>query len=169
VTNSAAINGNTVTAYVSDDGKYSAAPANVPLLAIAGNKANATLQVNFLLPPDLDTSKGTAHIRVETTGVAPAEADFSVAAIAPAVYVVDQQNNIGAVLSASTGQIADSGHPVAAGDYISIYASGLGPVTPVEPYNEAAPDTPLSYTNKPFYVFIGGVPVQSSFSGLAPG
>ena len=165
-------NGNSVTVYLTDGNKYQNTP--VPLSAIAGSQASTaskdTLQINFLVPPDIDISKGTVQMTVQSTGEPMTQSNFNVGAIEPAVYIVNPAENLGAILNATTNQLVDSVNPIKAGGYISIYASGLGAVTPAEPYNKPAPGVaPLPQTPQPFYVFIGGVPVKALYSGLAPG
>jgi uncharacterized protein (TIGR03437 family) len=65
----------------------------------------------------------------------------------------------GAVLRAGTGESAVTS-PVAAGEYIEIYSTGLGPTRSVGGLQRTV-TTPT--------VFFGATPVQAPFSGLAPG
>jgi uncharacterized protein (TIGR03437 family) len=79
----------------------------------------------------------------------------------------------GMVEVASTGQLAAPqstiGTPVARGQYIAIYATGLGPVSNQPATGAAASSNPLSYTPTLPVVTIGGVGAMVSYSGLAPG
>ena len=96
-------------------------------------------QINFYVPAG--TPSGAAAITVLTpSGAAPT---------AP-VTVVDAQPGIfpGAIRHAGTADSAVT-TPVHTGDYIEIYCTGLGAVTPT--------------------VFVGAVPVTPVYSGLAPG
>ena len=56
-----------------------------------------------------------------------------------------------------------------AGEYISIYCTGLGDVTTRPPLGSATPADPLASTLVTPVVTIGGAPATVSFSGLAPG
>ena len=105
----------------------------LPLLYVSDN------QINFYVPAG--TPSGAAAITVLTpSGAAPT---------AP-VTVVDAQPGIfpGAIRHAGTADSAVT-TPVHTGDYIEIYCTGLGAVTPT--------------------VFVGAVPVTPVYSGLAPG
>jgi uncharacterized protein (TIGR03437 family) len=60
--------------------------------------------------------------------------------------------------------------PAAKGSLISIYASGLGAVTPAVTAGQVTPNTPISNTVKTdVAASIGGVPAAVLFAGLAPG
>jgi uncharacterized protein (TIGR03437 family) len=73
-----------------------------------------------------------------------------------------------ASLAAPSGAFSNS-RPVKVGEYISIYATGLGDVSNRPGAGAASPTSPLSYTLAPPEVTIGGVPAKVSYSGLAPG
>ena len=53
-------------------------------------------------------------------------------------------------------------------EYITIWATGLGPVTNTPPTGASAPTDPLAHTTTLPEVTIGGVPAEVIFSGLAP-
>jgi len=53
-------------------------------------------------------------------------------------------------------------------EYVTIWATGLGPVTNTPPTGAAAPTDPLAHTTTLAEVTIGGVPAEVIFSGLAP-
>jgi len=60
--------------------------------------------------------------------------------------------------------------PVTAGvDYITIYCTGLGPVTNQPATGAAAGSSPLSQTTQGVTVTIGTVTSVAPFAGLAPG
>jgi uncharacterized protein (TIGR03437 family) len=59
--------------------------------------------------------------------------------------------------------------PAKAGEYISIYCTGLGQVTNSPGAGNPASSTPLSQTAAAPTVTIGGVRANVQFSGLAPG
>jgi len=64
---------------------------------------------------------------------------------------------------------ADAGNPAAAGDWVSIYCTGLGPVTNTPATGAPAPLDRLSWTTTVPTVTIGGVTATLNFYGLAPG
>ena len=68
-----------------------------------------------------------------------------------------------------TNVLADSGHPLHAGDVATIYCTGLGALSPAVPEGVAASTTVLSRTTSPVTVTIGGQNATVAFAGLAPG
>src|ERR1022692_3240218 len=79
----------------------------------------------------------------------------------------------GAVLVAGTSFVAGptgtGSRPAHPGEYIEIFATGLGPTdSPVAP-GSPAPLTKLVHAALPVSVAIGGEPVVPEFAGLAPG
>ena len=71
-------------------------------------------------------------------------------------------------LAAPVGAFPDS-RPVRKGEFIAIFATGLGPVTNMPATGAPASDNPLSVTTTLPQVTIGGIPATVTFSGLAPG
>ena len=106
-------------------------------------------QINFYVPPD--ATLGAATIEVARAGAKTA-VSVSVAGGQPGIFN-------GAVLHANTS-ISAVTTPVAAGDYIEIYCTGLGPTKPANGLQQTA-YLPV--------VFIGAIPVEPVYSGLAPG
>jgi uncharacterized protein (TIGR03437 family) len=65
--------------------------------------------------------------------------------------------------------LADSTHPVTAGQTVVIYCTGLGEVNPPVPAGNPTPLSPLTNTVNTVTATIGGVPAQVGFAGLTPG
>ncbi len=95
---------------------------------------------------------------------------------ATGVFTVNSEGTgRGAVLVGGTSQIAAPvgsipgvlTGPATAGQTISIFLSGLGMVS--SPPADGAPSTGMSITNVRPVDYIGGVPAQVTYSGLAPG
>jgi uncharacterized protein (TIGR03437 family) len=59
--------------------------------------------------------------------------------------------------------------PIAAGDFVLLFLTGQGPVTPVVIEGVAAPALPLSLINGTVQVSIGGKNATVTYQGLAPG
>ena len=91
----------------------------------------------------------------------------------PAIFSADGsgtgQGTIYVANSDFTQTLADAGHPAKAGDYVVIYCTGLGEVTPGVAAGAAAPLDHVTATVNPVTVTIGGVPAPVAFAGLAPG
>ncbi|HTS25644.1 MAG TPA: hypothetical protein VMH81_07200 [Bryobacteraceae bacterium] len=107
-------------------------------------------QINLYVPPG--AALGTGTLAVVTPSGARATASVNVAALQPGIFA-------GGVIHAGTTDSASS-IPVQAGDYLEIYCTGLGP-TQMAGTEQQTVLTPT--------VFIGAVPVQPVFSGLAAG
>ncbi len=75
----------------------------------------------------------------------------------------------GAIVNAVTYAVAERATPVAAGDVLAIFATGLGAVDQTIPDGSAAPSSPLANTVAKPTVKIGGQSAAVPFSGLAPG
>ena len=71
-------------------------------------------------------------------------------------------------VAAAAGKFPGS-RPAKIGEFVSIYATGLGDVTNRPALGSASPGNPLARTLATPAVTIGGVPATVSFSGLAPG
>jgi uncharacterized protein (TIGR03437 family) len=67
------------------------------------------------------------------------------------------------------GTINSSARPAARGSIITVYASGLGAVSPAVPAGSVPPNTPLSTVTAPVAATIGGQLATVQFAGLAPG
>jgi uncharacterized protein (TIGR03437 family) len=69
------------------------------------------------------------------------------------------------------GQLITTSHPAKAGQYISVYMNGMGPVTNRPASGAISPGNPLAQSSDPGAISatLGGRPVQVAFSGLAPG
>jgi uncharacterized protein (TIGR03437 family) len=116
----------------------------------------------------------SAPVTAAVAGLTSAPETATIAAFSPGIFTMNQSGSgQGAVEVASTGLLAGptgpGSTPVARGQYIAIYGTGLGPVSNQPATGAAALATPLSATPTLPAVTIGGVAAQVSFSGLAPG
>lgn len=76
----------------------------------------------------------------------------------------------GVIVDANTGTLVTASAPAHVGDTLVIYCNGLGAVTPPIPTGQPAPaGGPLSVTNNPVSITIGGIAATVNFAGLAPG
>jgi uncharacterized protein (TIGR03437 family) len=100
-------------------------------------------QINFYVPAGLPL--GAGEITVLTPSGMQLSAPVSVNEVQPGIFA---------------GGIRSAGAEIHAGDPIEIYCTGLGPTVPAGG---------LQVTAIPVSVFIGGISVDPSFSGLAPG
>jgi uncharacterized protein (TIGR03437 family) len=131
-------------------------------------------QVNFQCPNSKAGDQLT--FTVETlTGISD-EFEATQSYAGPGIFTLDSSGKgQGAILLAGTNKIAMPrnaavpSQPAQPGDYIEIYATGLGPIDhPVFPGNAAVPD-PLSNLEAPIQVKVGDTYSEVTFAGLAPG
>jgi len=133
-------------------------------------------QVNALLPFSL-TPNTSVSLVVERSGTVSVPINLTLADLGPAIFsTTGDGTGQGAVVIASSGVLAapvgafPGSQPVARGDYLAIYCTGLGAVNNTPADGAPAPSSaPLATTLATPGVTIGGMPAVVSYSGLAPG
>lgn len=139
-------------------------------LTVAGVNAPvyyvSPVQVNFIVPAALPAG---IHPLQVTTGSATYNGTIRLLSAAPGLFPKDSANPPkGAVLNQNSSE--NTAQNVALrGDVIQIYATGPGAFNNPIVDGGAAPSNPLNRTKSTPQVFIGGVPAEVVFSGLAPG
>ena len=140
-----------------------------PLIFVSPN------QINFQTPWELrnDTK---ASVVVRNNGEESLPAKVLIAPFNPGIFTTTQTGSgQAAVLIAGTASVAAPGgslqgaRPVKIGEFISIFATGLGAVDNQPPTGAASGASPLARTKTNPLVTIGGVEAGLTFSGLAPG
>jgi uncharacterized protein (TIGR03437 family) len=112
-------------------------------------------QINAVLPQDL--APGSYTLQVQSPfGLASQAVD--VVANAPAIFLLGDQTQ-GAVVN-QDGSINSNLEPVVRGQFVTIYATGLGTVTR---------QGSLSVVTTAVSAVLSGVELKPSFAGLAPG
>ncbi|MGI8742997.1 MAG: proprotein convertase P-domain-containing protein [Bryobacteraceae bacterium] len=125
-------------------------------------------QLNVQAPYAL-TPGATARIQVQNSGGTSSSISLDVLSSAAGLFTA-QTNGRGQVLAVNqNGTINSVSNPAAAGSYVSLYAEGLGAVTPAVNEGTPAPTNPLSRVNGPVTVVAGGLTAPVLFAGLAPG
>ena len=133
-------------------------------------------QVNFQVP--WATVSGPVPVQLTVAaGQLSSSVTVTITRYSPALFTTNSQGtgqasaliSGTATIAAPAGTFADS-RPAKAGEFVSLYCTGLGDVNHRPATGSAAPSTPsLSATLEPPTVTVGGVPANVSFSGLAPG
>jgi uncharacterized protein (TIGR03437 family) len=113
-------------------------------------------QINFLVP---DIAADAANVIVRTAAGASEAIRVPLTTVQPGVFF-DIASGFGAILVSGTAQVTQQ-RPVAAGEIIEIYATGLGSV-------RAGASGTRETLARP-QVTIAGAPAEVLFSGLAPG
>jgi len=132
-----------------------------PLYYVSPGQINAQVPVELSTEASLVVRNGASASDPVTVFLRPA---------GPGIFTIDASGSgPGAITHASTNRLVTSGLPASSGEFVQIYATGLGPVSPAVPSGQAAAEAPLSRTVSEVSVTMNGVPAQVSFSGLAPG
>jgi uncharacterized protein (TIGR03437 family) len=130
-------------------------------------------QINFQVPSGVDA--GTATVEVFSGATLVASGSAQVAESAPGVFSVDSSGKNQAVAQNSdysTNADFDrfpGSRPEVGGQYVVLYATGMGRTNPLVPDGQASPFSPLALANGSTTVTIAGVQAQVLFSGLVPG
>ncbi len=135
----------------------------LPLLYVSPTQINAQLPFELV---------GRLSAILHTPGGLSDTFFAQVRSAAPAVFqlnIAGQSGTFPAIIRGRNNQLATLSNPLRPNEFFTVFASGLGAVTPAVENGEAAPIAPLA-TNRAFpTVTVGGVPVGVLFSGLAPG
>ena len=114
---------------------------------------------------------GTVKLTIIYNGVASNSITTTIALASPGLFPVTlsstNQTSVAAINPDGTQNSASN--PVAAGSIVSLYAGGLGPVTPAFTAGQVAPSSPLNITTAQTFVSFAGQAGDVLFSGLAPG
>lgn len=130
-------------------------------------------QINAQVPFEVAGGFGITSISVQvkrgsqSTAVQTAQ----LAAVSPGIFTVNSRGTgDGAILHAANFQLVTSGNPARAGEFVSIYCTGLGTTNPLVASGAASPNAePLARTLTAPVVTIGGRAAVVNFSGMAPG
>jgi uncharacterized protein (TIGR03437 family) len=137
-----------------------------PLVMVSGGQITAQVPWEVIPgPATISVARGSAVSNAFATQVSQ---------FAPAFFNI-QLNGLQAVavngdgsLAAPTGFLGNlSAHPATAGDTLTFYATGLGPVNGSLPDGALPPDTTYTTVAQPL-MNIGGIPAQVSWAGMSP-
>jgi len=132
---------------------------NIPLFYVSPT------QINGQLP--FETLVGGANLQVTAGGVTSSAASITVAAAAPGIFLIGTNR---AAATNSDGSVNTSANPAAAGDTLTVYFTGIGPLDhPVATGQPAPLSGPISRATLPVTVTIGGQSANVVFAGLSPG
>jgi len=129
-------------------------------------------QVNALVPEGI-APNATYPLTVVRGTTQSVPVPITVTEMQPGAYTVDTSGSgAGIVTNALTGALITNSNPAHPGDFLVIYATGLGQLTgpngETEPTDGAAPTTTIYHTNATVSVNIGGTTIPASFAGLTP-
>jgi uncharacterized protein (TIGR03437 family) len=158
---------------VSGTGANASLPDSLAGVSVTFNGIPAPLsyvsaqQINAQIPWEIN-SKATVVITVNNAPLPPFQ--VTTAPIAPGVYATPSGQalafNADGTIAGPTGSILGVvSHPAVVGGTLTVFANGLGPVTPAIADGVASSDVVRSSGSTP--VFIGGVPCDVTFAGLS--
>jgi len=126
-------------------------------------------QINFQIPWELAGLTQSSMVATASSVVGNPQ-PVAMNVVSPGIFTVNSTGSgQGVVTIAATGQTATAATPAPRGQYITIYCSGLGPVSNQPSTGAASPTSPASNTLLIPTVAIGGVQAPVQFSGLTPG
>jgi uncharacterized protein (TIGR03437 family) len=125
-------------------------------------------QVNAVVPYSV-AGHSTTQLQLEYLGASSAPVTLPVAVTAPGVFSLQSSGKgPGAILNARDESVNSASNPAARGDWVSIYATGAGLMSPANPDGWLA-TTPLAQAAAQVAVTIGGLLCQLNYAGAAPG
>jgi len=125
---------------------------------------DSRLQINFQVP--FEVPLGPATIKTMLGSTSSNSVAVNIGTADPAIFQVG--NNLGAVVHNSDYSLVTASNPARAGEYVDIFGTGFGPVTPSVPTGQAALNSPLSGTATSVTVKLGSQTLQPYWCGLAP-
>ena len=133
----------------------------IPLLYVSPTQINAQIPVESLV--------SLASIQVVNGTEVSNRVQFPVRSAAPGIpyYVLNGANR--AAAQNGDGSSNSQANPAAAGSLMTIFFTGVGPVTNPVATGMIAPLAPLSNAELEVTVSIGGMVLEPSFAGLSPG
>jgi uncharacterized protein (TIGR03437 family) len=156
-----------------------AAATGAPAIPLPKSLGNVSVTVNGVAAPLFYVSSGQLNVQIpyELAGQTTATLRFAtsdgvallsgvpLASVSPGIFLVGATQ--GAIIHFD-GRLANASAPASAGEGLSIYATGLGPVTNPPASGSAPALDKLSETTTKPTVLIGGQSAEVTFSGLAP-
>jgi uncharacterized protein (TIGR03437 family) len=132
----------------------------------------STGQIDAIVPYDIEPNS-MQQVIVQNGLAASQPQTVAVGTASPGVFTQNQSGSgPGSILGQKVGgnpALNTAANPVSARDYLWIYCTGLGTVTPAAAAGAAASTTTLSYTDNTVTVTVGGLDAHVTFAGLAPG
>jgi uncharacterized protein (TIGR03437 family) len=124
-------------------------------------------QVNVQIP--FSVPAGSARLQVQGPSGSTGTLSVDVLSSAAGLFT-SQTNGRGPALAVNQdGTVNSASNPASRGSYVSLFATGLGAVTPAVSEGQITPGTPLSNTNAAVTAVIAGLTAPVQFAGLAPG
>jgi uncharacterized protein (TIGR03437 family) len=129
----------------------------------------SSTQLNLQVPWELQ-GQPTMSITVTANSISTELGVVPLGLADPGIFSLGAPQGGQGAIESVAGSVVDANSPAHAGDYIQIFATGLGAVTNQPRTGAAAPAIPLlSYVISYPTATVGGVPAPVYFAGLPPG
>jgi uncharacterized protein (TIGR03437 family) len=135
-----------------------------PLLAVAN--VGGQEQINFQVPWEVAGAQVVTVIVNNNERISP-PLEVGLQPVRPGIFTRDGIE--GAILHGIGSEAVTPSNPALPGEVVTIFATGLGPVSSTPATGTAAPVEPQSITAFPPTVMVAGMQATVEFSGLAPG
>jgi len=110
----------------------------------------------------------SVDVSVEENGASTFQGQVAMQAAMPGLFSATNGGQ-GTVLIGATDELVTPSRPARKGEFVTIYASGLGEVMDDVPVGTAAPSDRLVLLKNKVRLVVGGMEVEPAFAGLAPG
>jgi uncharacterized protein (TIGR03437 family) len=125
-------------------------------------------QLNVQVPVEL-RGRTSANLEIRLNGIAGAPVTIPLSAAQPGLFSLTQDGKgPGAILHASNHALVTASNPARRGEFLEVYATGLGSVSPVVATGIPGSSNPVSRTDILPTATVGSVAAAVDFSGLAP-
>ena len=121
-------------------------------------------QVNFQVP--FSTAVGLTTVSISANGAPSSIAWVQTKTAAPGILTYGTNR---AVAQNPDFSLNGPGNPIAAGSFLTVYMTGIGPLDNTPQDGAAASNSPLSNATLAHSALIGGLAARIDFLGLAPG
>ncbi len=127
-------------------------------------------QINLVAPSALADAAGASTTVVVYNGLqASPSVRISVARQAPGVFTVLGNGGGAGAVTHADGSLVTRANPLGGGETISVYLTGLGPLSPPVPDGAAAPADPLSRSTSTVRLLVDGDEANVLYAGASPG
>jgi len=127
----------------------------------------SSFRVDVQMPFNLPT--GQVPIQIFYNNNTSAVVNVTTQSTFPGVFAVQSGGAGQAKAVNQNGTLNSVVNPADRGSVVTVYAIGLGAVSPAVTAGQVPPSNPLSLVSNPVAASIGGVPATVLFAGLAPG
>jgi uncharacterized protein (TIGR03437 family) len=124
-------------------------------------------QVNTIVPFGLSTE--TTQLSVVYQGQSSDAVPIAVARAVPGIFSVDGSGAGAAIVANQDGTLNSAENPAAPGSVVTLYATGMGPLSPVGPDGAVVTADALPLAMLAIAVQVGDTPASVLYAGGAPG